>query len=332
MFAVRNNTTGDEYLLLGSVAIQEDRYSGLAVSSPLYTHGVLLYHARKGKIIAVPYSVLLDEVDSNGDQIPAWELAGTTDCGWPNLEADRFDSAMTDATILRIWKDKARERTPMQAGEVYQNIKDSRNFVRLPAERFDSMADDGQFMVSLICLDVNDGSVAGSTKVSLDYFLDNYAIVNSIERMKDMADCDQLFSLSEDPYADIRENPDRVFDTADMIERIRGQNVTETSMGLVPYGVYLCGKDKREYTYIGLLPEEMTTTGEDGVRIALFITDAKDTTFPVVGIPVDTRRVSGMRVYLFEQKTDYGDGIKRPYLAYIGQSEAKVCVKTSEVE
>ncbi|MBL1488664.1 hypothetical protein ELC62_29915, partial [Klebsiella pneumoniae] len=30
----------------------------------------------------------------------------------------------------------------------------------------------------------------------------------------------------------------------------------EAEIGLVPFGVYFCGKDKKEYTYLGFMPEE----------------------------------------------------------------------------
>lgn len=116
-----------------------------------------------------------------------------------------------------------------------------------------------------------------------------------------MKDSDSMFTLASRKHED---NPQSIEDI------------------LQAGAVYYCGKDKKEYVYLG------TTDGVDFLPpLALFALEGTDSAIPMIGVPVDSADLEAMSECLFEKQTDYGDGIARPLFTYVGNkvpSSAKV--------
>lgn len=330
MYMIRNNVTGKSYLLLGAVAVQEDENCttfSSDVAWPEYTHGVLLYCMSSQTLLAVPYHILQSEYydEVKDTDAPVWQIEPNPDnnqatplqfLDWAHVQGTLEQSADYEADCFRAWLNLGRWYTPLVPCGVYRHKTDPQKVLQLPKNgMFDKTNNSDNASIFMFLLNT-EGKVQYPVWVSLRELFTEYQLITNGKEPTNMyrSQLDDLFSISSSSSTEGLDEAG-----CNEVQRTESQADTtriEQALGLTPLSVYYCAKDKVEYTYIQMVPASAIG---DSTMLALFAPRVTQTEspFPIVGLVVDTNNLSQTRERLFEHK-DYGDGVFRPYLTYIG--------------
>lgn len=308
VYKVRNNLTQKEYLLFGKALVQQSRDSASVRSIdsnkivPEYTHGVLLYSLDDHLPVVVPYSIFEDEDYSEltGHDIPVWEVVSAVD-SFSVIQESLPALINTEVLFHEEWAEKLRLKLPFICNAMYKKEDESSvgaEAVRLMYMDYDTSfgADDPRSLCA--ALD-EEGVIQQPVFIPTRDFVRQYrCVIHNKGGEVEVAGSD-LFKLTSE------------------------SKVEATEPLISPGSVYYCGQDKKEYTFLGLYKGD----GSSSIStVALFVPRESSALLPFIGIQVDPYNPEAIEEVLFKTLKDYGDGINRPFLTYVGDTKATAVV------